>query len=85
MSCPDCTTAAAARYHGIYRAGCFGCEMRGFARSTLAFDAVQYRTTTALREALAKSHPGVPIEVALAEVWRWWRMDHPTTTEGTTA
>lgn len=78
MTCTDCTAARGNPHHGMYRMGCFGCEMRGFARSTLAFDAVHTRSAEALRKALAKSHPKVPVADALKAVWEWWRTDHET-------
>lgn len=75
--CPECSKAARARWHGMYRRGCFGCEMRGFARSRLATDAIKDRSTAALREALSKSHPNTPAQVALDAIWAWWKADHP--------
>lgn len=83
MTCPACTAAQTSRYSGVYRAGCFGCEMRGYARSLLAFEAHRDRSTAELRAALLQSHALAEPEVALAEVWRWWRLDHLS--EGATA
>lgn len=73
MQCPDCTEARRNPHSAAYRVGCFGCQMRGFARSRLAFDAVKSRSTADLRAALALSHPNVEPEVALRAIWDWWR------------
>lgn len=78
MTCPECTAARVNRHHGIYRADCFDCCMRGFARSTFAADAVTSRSTGALRAALERAHPNVPVADSLQCVWRWWRVDHPS-------
>ena len=85
MTCEACTTARANRYSGLYHSACFGCEMRAFARSTLAFEAVRDRSTAALRDALALSHKSVPVETALAAIWEWWRGDHEQETAASAA
>jgi len=76
MSCPACDKARSNRYSGEYRVGCFQCCARGFARSTLAADAVRTRDAEQLKDALAKALPTVPIDSALQAVREWWKFDH---------
>lgn len=76
MTCPACDKARSTRWSGEYRKGCFQCCARGFARSTLAADAVRTRSAKALKEAMAKAQPNVPIDSAMTAAWDWWKFDH---------
>ena len=80
MTCPECTAARANPLHGIYRMGCFGCEMRGFARSVLAFEAAKTGKANDLRDAVLKSHPKLDPAVCLKAIREWWDHDHPKET-----
>ncbi len=77
MTCTACDKARAVRFSGEYRNGCFQCVARGFARSTLAAEAVRTRSTAKLREALEKALPTTDKREALNAVWAWWKVDHP--------
>lgn len=77
MSCHACDKARSNRYAGEYRMGCQQCVARGFARSTLAADAVRTRSTAELRKALDKALPTMDPRLALQAVREWWKLDHP--------
>lgn len=85
MTCDACATVRKNPYSGLYNAKCFGCAMRALARSHVAHDAKVQRSDQPLRDALAVSHPNVPIEVALSAIRDWWKLDHPKPEEGATA
>lgn len=79
MTCPACTEARRNRYCGQYLARCLGCDLRGMSRSRIADEAKAQRNDQPFRDALAISHPNVEVDVALAAIRDWWRLDHPTT------
>ena len=81
-NCPACTKAAESPMSGIYHSSCMECGMRGYARSSLAADALKSRRSHALRAAIEKSHPQAAVEDALALVWKWWRIDHANAEQG---
>lgn len=76
MKCAVCERVRANPHLGEYANCCLSCEMRGYARSTLAHDAVKTRSTAAIRDALALSHPNHSAKDLLGTIWDWWRLDH---------
>lgn len=77
----ECDYCAAARVRscGMYRIGCHGCIARSIARSLAAFNSLDPKGTgdkEALRAAVARMLPSVPVKDARQMVMVWWREDH---------